>query len=131
LINQLQTSLMLASAGAVVPVWWLRLSDAAVNLAPMLLLAVILLRLGSALLDNDSEDTKLNGKRSQQLAHRWAFVFALLVPLQLIGYAWLWADSDSQLNRQINIVRAKGLPGYVLYNYDERLKARFLGEIAN
>ena len=84
------------------PLWWLRLSDAAVNLAPMLLLAVILLRLGSALLDNDSQDTKLSGKRSQQLARRWAFVFALLVPLQLIGYAWLWADSDSQLNRQIN-----------------------------
>ena len=40
-------------------------------------------------------------------------------------------DSPRQLNRQINIVRAKGLPGYVLYNYDERLKARFLGEIAN
>ena len=81
--------------------WWLRISDAAVNLAPMLLLVVILLRLGSALLDNDSDDTKLSGRRSHQLASRWAFVFALLVPLQLIGYAWLWADSDSQLNRQI------------------------------
>lgn len=84
------------------PVWWLRLSDAAVNLAPILLLAVILLRLGAVLLDRDADDTKLNGKPSQQLARRWAFVFALLVPLQLIGYAWLWADSDSQLNRQIN-----------------------------
>jgi len=84
------------------PVWWLPLSDAAVNLAPILLLAVILLRLGSALLDNDSKDTKLSGRRSHQLASRWAFVFALLMPLQLIGYAWLWADSDSQLNRQIN-----------------------------
>ena len=84
------------------PVWWLRLSDAAVNLAPILLLAVILLRLGAVLLDSDADDTKLSGKRSQQLARRWAFVFALLVPLQLIGYAWLWADSDSQLNRQIN-----------------------------
>ena len=99
LLSLLAGALPLAPAQ---PVWWLRLSDAAVNIAPILLLAVILLRLGSALLDNDSKDTKLSGKRSQQLARRWAFVFALLVPLQLIGYAWLWADSDSQLNRQIN-----------------------------
>ena len=84
------------------PLWWLRLSDAAVNLAPMLLLAVILLRLGSALLDIDADEALISGRRSQQLARRWAFVFALLVPLQVIGYAWLWADSDSQLIRQIN-----------------------------
>ena len=93
------------------PVWWLRISDAAVNLAPILLLAVILLRLGAVLLDSDSDEALLDhdadevlisGRLSQQLASRWAFVFALLVPLQLIGYAWLWADSDSQLNRQIN-----------------------------
>jgi len=99
LISLLSSAVPLAPAQ---PVWWLRISDAAVNLAPILLPAVILLRLGSALLDNDSDDAKLSGKRSQQLARRWAFVFALLVPLQLIGYAWLWADSDSQLNRQIN-----------------------------
>ncbi len=98
LISLLASAVPLAPAQ---PVWWLRISDAAVNLAPMLLLVVILLRLGSALLDNDSDDTKLSGRRSHQLASRWAFVFALLVPLQLIGYAWLWADSDSQLNRQI------------------------------
>ena len=93
------------------PLWWLRLSDAAVNLAPVLLLAVILLRLGyvlvvndseEGLLDNDADKALISGRRSQQLASRWAFVFALLVPLQVIGYAWLWADSDSQLNRQIN-----------------------------
>jgi hypothetical protein len=72
---------------------------------------VILLRLGFVLLDNDSEEAVLDsdadaalisGRRSHQLASRWFFVFALLVPLQLIGYAWLWVDSDSQLNRQIN-----------------------------
>ena len=40
-------------------------------------------------------------------------------------------DSPKQLNRQINIVRSKGLGGYVLYNYDERLRARFLGDIEN
>jgi hypothetical protein len=99
LISLLASAVPLAPAQ---PVWWLRLSDAAVNLAPVLLLAVILLRLGSALLDSDADEALISGRRSHQLASRWFFVFALLVPLQLIGYAWLWADSDSQLNRQIN-----------------------------
>ena len=113
-LEALVLSSLLASAVPLAPaspVWWLRISDAAVNLAPMLLLAVILLRLGYVLVVNDSEEGLLDsdadkalisGRRSQQLASRWFFVFALLVPLQLIGYAWLWADSDSQLNRQIN-----------------------------
>jgi hypothetical protein len=96
LISLLASAVPLALAQ---PVWWLRISDAAVNLAPMLLLAVILLRLGDVLVDSKA---RTSGRRSQQLASRWVFVFALLVPLQLIGYAWLWADSDSQLNRQIN-----------------------------
>ena len=99
LISLLASAVPLAPAQ---PVWWLRLSDAAVNLAPVLLLAVIVLRLGAVLLDSDADEALTSGRRSHQLASRWFFVFALLVPLQLIGYAWLWADSDSQLNRQIN-----------------------------
>ena len=83
------------------PVWWLRLSDAAVNLAPVLLLAVILLRLSHALLDSEGDAARISNQRSQQLARRWSIVFALLVPLQLIGFAWLWADSDQLLSRQI------------------------------
>lgn len=83
------------------PVWWLRLFDAAVTLAPVLLLAVMLLRLGYLLLDNESNDALTSGRRSHQLARRWGVVFALLVPLQLAGFAWLWADSDNQVNRQI------------------------------
>ena len=101
-LEALVLSSLLASAVPLAPaqpVWWLRISDAAVNLAPMLLLAVILLRLGDVLLDSKA---RTSGRRCHQLASRWFFVFALLVPLQLIGYAWLWADSDSQLNRQIN-----------------------------
>ncbi|MCX5958726.1 MAG: hypothetical protein NT053_02395 [Cyanobacteria bacterium] len=99
LISLLASAVPLAPAQ---PLWWLRLSDAAVNFAPVLLLAVMVLRLGDVLLDSDADEALTSGRRSQQLASRWFFVFALLVPLQLIGYAWLWADSDSQLNRQIN-----------------------------
>jgi len=104
-LEALVLSSLLASAVPLAPaqpVWWLRLSDAAINLAPLLLLAVMVLRLGDALLDSDADEARTSRRRSHQLASRWAFVFALLVPLQVIGYAWLWADSDSQLNRQIN-----------------------------
>lgn len=99
LLSLLAGALPLAPAE---PVWWLRLSDAALNLAPVLLLAVILLRLSDVLLDSDSDEAFLSGRRSHQLAGRWAVVFAVLVPLQVIGFAWLWADSDSQIIRQIN-----------------------------
>ena len=104
-LEALVLSSLLASAVPLAlaqPVWWLRLSDAAVNLAPILLLAVIVLRLGDVLLDSDADEALISGRRSHQLASRWFFVFALFVPLQPIGYAWLWVDSDSQLNRQIN-----------------------------
>ena len=104
-LEALVLSSLLASAVPLAPaqpVWWLRLSDAAVNLAPVLLLAVMMLRLGDVLIDSNADEARTSRRRHQQLASRWAFVFALLVPLQVIGYAWLWADSDSQLNRQIN-----------------------------
>ncbi len=86
LISLLASAVPLAPAQ---PLWWLRLSDAAVNLAPMLLLSMILLRLGSALLDNDADEALTSSRRSLQLASPWNFLFALLVPLQLIGYAGL------------------------------------------
>lgn len=104
-LEALVLSSLLASAiplAPAQPVWWLRLSDAAVNLAPVLLLAVMMLRLGDVLIDSNADEARTSRRRHHQLASRWFFVFALLVPLQLIGYAWLWADSDSQLNRQIN-----------------------------
>jgi len=88
--------------GLMQPVWWLRLFDSALNLAPLLLLAVMLLLLSCVLLDIDCDEALISGRRSFQLASRWAWIFALLVPLQLAGFAWLWADSDSQVNRQIN-----------------------------
>jgi hypothetical protein len=84
------------------PVWWLRLFDSLLNLAPVLLLAVILLRIGSVINNPESADARISAERGFALAGRWAWIFALLVPLQLAGFAWLWADSDSQLNRQIN-----------------------------
>ena len=84
------------------PIWYLRLSDAAVGLAPALLLAVILLRLANVLVDSDSELAWSTRRRGAQLAQRWAIAFALLVPLKLLGFGWLWIDSERQLDARLS-----------------------------
>jgi hypothetical protein len=85
------------------PIWWLRLGDSLVNLAPVLLLAVILLRVASLYLNPDDDDDWLAlSRQTVQLAGRWALVFALLVPLQLISFGWLWFDSGEKLTEQLN-----------------------------
>jgi len=85
------------------PIWWLRLGDSLVNLAPVLLLAVILLRFASLYLNPDDDDDWLAlGRQTVQLASRWGLVFALLVPLQLISFGWLWFDSADKLSAQLN-----------------------------
>lgn len=53
LISLLDCAVPLAAAK---PVWRLRPSDAAVNFAPILLLAVMVLRLGDVLLDGDADE---------------------------------------------------------------------------
>ena len=59
------------------------------------------------------------------------FVSHETVKVKGMGAVGRPSDSFIQLNRQIEICRRAGLPGYVLYNYDERLKTRFLNEVAN
>jgi hypothetical protein len=85
------------------PIWWLRLGDSIVNLAPVLLLAVILLRFASFTLKPDDDENRLSlARQTVQLASRWALVFALLVPLQLISFGLLWIDSGNELANQLN-----------------------------
>jgi len=85
------------------PIWWLRLGDSLVNLAPVLLLAVILLRFASFTLNPDADEDRLTlTRQTVQLASRWGLVFALLVPLQLISFGWLWFDSADKLSAQLN-----------------------------
>jgi hypothetical protein len=85
------------------PIWWLRLGDSLVNLAPVLLLAVILLRFANFTLNPDADEDRLSlTRQTVQLASRWALVFALLVPLQLISFGWLWFDSADKLSAQLN-----------------------------
>lgn len=86
------------------PIWWLRLSDAAVALAPALLLAVLMLRLGTVLLEREAKLALACGRRGFQLARRWAVLFALLVPLQLLALGWLWLDSQRQLDARLSQV---------------------------
>jgi hypothetical protein len=89
------------------PIWWLRLSDAAVALAPALLLAVLALHLGAVLLERDADLGLVCGRRRFQLARRWAVLFALLVPLQLLGVGWLWIDSQRQLDARVSQVESE------------------------
>jgi hypothetical protein len=85
------------------PIWWLRLGDSIVNLAPVLLLAVILLRFANFTLNPDDDEDRLSlTHQTVQLASRWALVFALLVPLQLIGFGSLWIASGNELSDQLN-----------------------------
>lgn len=83
------------------PVWYLRLADSSVGMAPVLLLAVILLHLGSVLVSQDSDQGLNCGHRNLGMASRWAVVFAVLVPLQLLAFGWLWLDSGRQLQSRI------------------------------
>jgi hypothetical protein len=82
------------------PIWWLRLSDSAVNLAPVILLAVILLRL-SVLFRASEQIPAIPGSRGFRTASRWALLYALLIPLQIIGFTWLWFDSDRTVTSRI------------------------------
>jgi len=85
------------------PIWWLRLGEALVNLAPVLLLAVILLRFASLYLKPDADEDRLTlTHQTVQLASRWALVFALLVPLQLISFGSLWIESGNQLSQELS-----------------------------
>jgi hypothetical protein len=85
------------------PIWWLRLGDSLVNLAPVLLLAVILLRFASFTLNPVADEDRLTlTRQTVQLASRWALVFALLVPLQLISFGSLWLASGNELSDQLN-----------------------------
>ena len=85
------------------PIWWLRLGEALVNLAPVLLLAVILLRFANFTLKPDDDEDRLSlTRQTVQLASRWALVFALLVPLQLISFGSLWIESGNQLSQELS-----------------------------
>ena len=65
---------------------------------------MILLRLSVNFRANDPDDA-LQGSRGFRTARRWAFLYALLIPFQLIGFTWLWFDSDSSV--QVRILQDK------------------------
>jgi uncharacterized lipoprotein YddW (UPF0748 family) len=64
----------------------------------------------------------------------WVSSQQRLVDQKIPLYAGLGSymlNQPEQLYEQINLCREAGLSGYVLYNYDERLKMRFLPDIPN
>lgn len=87
------------------PVWALRLGDGVVGIAPLVLLAVIL-RFTSLQLNPDttaaySSQRRTPQRRTAELARRWAILYGLVVPLQLLCFVWLWIDSQDQINAQL------------------------------
>lgn len=57
--------------------------------------------------DSDDEPSFRCSRNSALLARRWAVLFALLVPLQLIGFGWLWVSSERQLDGRLSQVEAQ------------------------
>ena len=51
---------------------------------------------------DDDEDRLSLTRQTVQLASRWALVFALLVPLQLISFGSLWIESGNQLSQELS-----------------------------
>jgi len=76
----------------------------------------------------------MNYTPDNNLLGRWIDNQKDLVNGRIPIYAGLGSymlDRPDQLNNQIETCRRAGLPGYVLYNYDERLETRFLSDIPN
>ena len=81
------------------PGWYLRVADTAVSNSPVLLLSVLALLLAHIFLSDDESPDEIM-RLTDRLTGTWALVFALVVPLQVIAYGWLWIASGSQLNAQ-------------------------------
>jgi len=88
------------------PGWYLRMGDTAVSNSPVLLLAVLILILEHVFLSNDENPNEII-QITDRLTGIWALVFALVVPLQLIAYGWLWVASGSQLNSRLKAAETK------------------------
>lgn len=100
-----------------VPLWILRLSDAFVSNAPVLLVSLALLLLGHHFQDVD-DYSKIDVK--YLIVRRlgsWAIICMLIIPLQFVGYSWFWLDSGTRLEQQM------GQAGNRLESLKQRLRA--------
>ena len=85
----------------VTPVWYLRLADAAVSNAPVLLIAIYLFKFTRP----SSSDHYKGGKKLPKLSRLlgfWFAFYAILIPLQLLSYGWLFTSSSDGLQRQMS-----------------------------
>lgn len=82
------------------PIWYLRLADAAVNNAPVLLVAIFLLVLTSYVIGDAFrvDDLVREAKRSVGF---WLIFYSVLMPLQVVSYGWFIASNGADVQRQI------------------------------
>lgn len=80
------------------PEWYLRLGDASVGNSPVLLLMFLLLLLARLFQREMGSKVKESILRLSRL---WSLLFAVIVPLQVACFVWLWVGSGSQVKQQI------------------------------
>lgn len=95
------------------PGWYLKIADTAISNSPIILLSV-LTRLLAWVFSTDEESPNEVLRATESLACRWGWVFAVVIPLQLMAYGWLWIASGREVSTQLqqaetnlSIVRSK------------------------
>lgn len=97
ILSLMATSIPVAATN---PGWYLKITDTAVSNSPVLLLSILILLLARIFLPEDESPDAIM-KATDWLTGRWVLLFAMVVPLQIIAYGWLWVDSGLQLSAQL------------------------------
>lgn len=88
------------------PGWYLKFADTAISNSPIILLAVLTILLARVFFPDDESPHEVL-QAAESLAGRWALIFAVIIPLQLMAYGWLWVVSGKQVNNQLQQAESK------------------------
>lgn len=91
------------------PGWYLRIAQVLVDYSPALVLALTLALLGR-FFNRRSRQSAEPRTLARRLVAIGLVVYAVLVPLQIGGFAWLWFDSASALRGRISSTEARLRP---------------------
>lgn len=86
------------------PVWYMRLVDASVSNAPVLLLAIVTTILSIKFIEI-KDNYRPKAIKMLRIIRFWLALYLLLVPLQLMSYGWFFASSADGLARQIGEIK--------------------------
>lgn len=83
------------------PLLFFRVSDVAVNNAPILLVALFMMLLTHSLL-NEEDEISQNYHRMYKQFSFWMVFYLVLIPLQVVCCVWLAVGSERQINQQVS-----------------------------